>query len=133
MLASPFLKNFLYGLIILIASLAISGSFGLVIKESDAGNICPKILGIPACYIVLTCFTLALIGHLIPRTKGKWIYFFFIGIVTFIATMGTIGELTGMIKCPRTTGGTPMCFLSLAICLSLLVSKIALIRSTAKK
>jgi len=122
------MKQLLYWLIILIAGFAIYGTFGLVMNEWRVGNICPEILGIPACYIVLVCFTIALIAHLLPSSKGKWIYFFFVGIVTLIASTGTIGELTGMAKCPRTAGGTPMCFISLAICLSLLASKIALLK-----
>ena len=122
------MKNILYWLIILIAGFAIYGTTGLVIDEWQVGNICPKIIGIPACYIVLVCFTGALIAHLLPATKGKWMYFFFVGIVTMIASTGTFGELTETAKCPRTAGGTPMCFISLAICLSLLASKFALLR-----
>ncbi len=122
------MKQVLFWLIILIASFAIYGSFGLSMNDWKIGNICPKILGIPACYIVLTCFTIALVAHLIPHSKSKWMYFFFIGVVTLIASTGTFGELTGLAKCPRTAGGTPMCFISLAICLSLLILKGALIR-----
>ena len=122
------MKNIWYWLIILIAGFAIYGSTGLVIDEYKVGNICPKIIGIPACYIVLFCFSGGLLAHLLPISNEKYIYFFFIGIITLIASTGTIGELTGMTKCPRTVGGTPMCFISLAICLSLLVSKFAWLR-----
>lgn len=127
------MKTLFYWLVILIASFAIYGSFGLVMNEWEIGNICPKILGIPACYIVWICFVLALIGHLIPKEKGKWMFFFFIGIVTLIATTGTVGELTGMTKCPRTEGGTPMCFISLTICLSLLISKTIQLKNSNHK
>ncbi len=122
------MKNLLYWLIILIAGFAVYGSFGLSMNDWEIGNICPKILGIPACYIVLVCFVAALLTHFLPHSKSNWIYFFFVGIVTLIASTGTIGELTGMAKCPRTNGGIPMCFISLAICLSLLVSKFFLIK-----
>ena len=63
------MKNALYILIIAILAFAIYGSFGLVMNEWEVGNICPKIVGIPACYIVLACFSLALIGQLIPQHK----------------------------------------------------------------
>ena len=119
------MKNFLYILIILIAGFAVYGSFDLSMNDWNVGNICPKILGIPACYIVLACFIIAFISHLIPSPKSKWAFFFFVGIVTLIASTGTIGELTGTAKCPTTAGGTPMCFISLSICLSLLISKFA--------
>jgi hypothetical protein len=122
------MKNFLYLIIILIAGFAVYGSFILSMDDWDVGNICPKILDIPACYIVLTCFTIAFISHLYPTPNSKWAFFFFVGIVTLIASTGTIGELTGTAKCPTTAGGTPMCFISLSICLSLLISKFALLK-----
>lgn len=121
------MKSIWYWLIIGIAGFAIYGSIRLVMNEWEIGDVCPKILGIPACYIVLVCFLGGLVAHLLPVSKGKYIYFFFIGLVTLIASTGTIGELTGLAKCPRTSGGTPMCFISLAICVSLLVSKIVLL------
>ena len=126
------IKTLFYWLVILIASFAIYGSFGLVMNEWNLGNICPKILGIPACYIVWVCFLLALIAHLVPVKKADWVYFFFVGIVTLIASTGTIGELTGTAECPKTAGGTPMCFISLTICLSLLASKIASLKINTK-
>lgn len=122
------MKITFYWLVVLVASFAVYGSFGLAMNEWEIGNICPKILGIPACYIVCACFAIALIAHLIPNKNAKWAYFFFVGIVTLIASTGTIGELTGMAKCPRTSGGTPMCFISLAICLTLLGSKALFLR-----
>ena len=123
------MKNIFYVLIISILLFAIYGSADLSMNDWEVGDVCPKILGIPACYIVLACFSAALIGHLIPRSSGNWIFFLFVGIVTLIASTGTIGELTGTAKCPRTAGGTPMCFISLAICLSLLASKFAWLKS----
>lgn len=122
------MKRILFLLIILIAGFAVYGSSGLAMHEWNVGNICPKIIGIPACYIVFVCFSIALIAHLIPNPKSNWIFFIFVGIVTLIASTGTIGELTGFAKCPRTSGGTPMCFISLGICLSLLGAKIAWLR-----
>ncbi len=119
------MKNAFSALLLLILGFAIYGTTGLVFHEWNAGDICPKIVGIPACYIVLICFVMALIGHLLSGKKGIWIFFLFVGIVTVIASTGTIGELTGTAKCPRTAGGTPMCFISLAICLSLLGAKTA--------
>jgi len=120
------MKNTLTIFIFLIAGFAVYGSFGLAIQEWNQSNICPKILGIPACYIVLTCFTIAFISQVL--SAKKWIYFLSIGIVTLIATTGTLGELTGIAKCPKTDGGTPMCFISLGICISLLLLKLILLK-----
>ena len=122
------MKKIFYWLILLILAFAIYGSMGLVINEWNIGDICPKIAKIPACYIVLACFAGGLISHLFSTVNSNPIYFIFIGIVTLIASTGTIGELTGLAKCPRTSNGIPMCFISLGICLSLLLSKWKLIK-----
>jgi len=46
---------------------------------------------------------------------------------------GTLTELSGMEICPRTSVGTPMCYISLGICLSLLFLKFMETRSEAGK
>ena len=122
------MKKIMSILIILIAAFAVYGSFSLSMNDWVTGNVCPKILGIPACYIVFVCFATALISQVVSVSKSTLIFFIAVGIVTAIATTGTVGELTGTAKCPRTAGGTPMCFISLAICVSLLVSKVILLK-----
>ena len=117
------MKNIWFIIAFAILSFAIYGSYGLSMKDYTVKNVCPKLLGIPACYIVLTCFVAALIGHIFSFEKSDWVYYGFIGVVTLIASTGTLGEIFGFAKCPRTAGGTPMCFISLGICLSLLGSK----------
>lgn len=118
------MKNVLSGGILLILGFAIYGTTGLVVHEWQDGNICPKIIGIPACYIVMFCFVGGLVSQLFSNSKFKHSFFIFIGLVFGIALTGTIGELTGLAKCPRTSGGIPMCFISLGICTSLLVLKL---------
>jgi uncharacterized membrane protein len=122
------MKLLLQFLIILIAFVATYGTYGLVVNEWRIGDICPKIVGFPACYIVLLCFTSALISSVIPNARAKWIYFGFVGIVTIIAITGSIGELAGVTKCPRTDSGIPMCYISMGICLSLLILKMTKIK-----
>lgn len=85
---------------------------------------CPKILGIPACYIVASNFVLAAICHLLNTLVSNQIYFVFIGIPGVIALIGSITELTGKTICPKTASGKPMCFYSLAFCVALIITKI---------
>ena len=118
------MKNPWFWLALIILLFAIYGSGTLSLNDYRVKNVCPKILSIPACYIVLACFTGAFFGHIFSFEKSDWLYFGFVGIVTLIASTGTLGEFFGFAKCPRTNGGTPMCFISLGICLSLLASKI---------
>ncbi len=109
--------------VILILLFAIYGTWGLALHDYKVKDVCPKILGIPACYIVLVCFSGALLSHLISFDKANLAYFGFVGLVTLIAITGTMGELTGMMKCPRTSGGIPMCCISFGICTSILLAK----------
>ncbi|MDA8692428.1 hypothetical protein N9L92_00085 [Saprospiraceae bacterium] len=109
---------------LIVLAVAIYGSGSLSLNDMRTpGGICPKLLGIPACYIVLVCFVLALIAHIISMPISNVIFFISMGIVTLIASYGTAGELIGFAKCPRTDYGVPMCFISLSICLSILLSK----------
>ena len=112
---------------VIIWSLALFGLYGtagLVMDEISIGDICPKILNIPACYIILTCFILVLVAQTNFAKKIFWLYFIGAGIAWTIAATGTIGQLTGTIECPKTAGGTPMCYLSLAFFSSLIILKL---------
>jgi hypothetical protein len=109
---------------LLILAVAIYGSGSLCLNHMRVtGGICPLILGIPACYIVFVCFIMAFIAHFNSMPVSNMIYFISVGIVTLIASYGTAGELLGFAKCPRTDYGIPMCFISLSICISLLLTK----------
>ena len=118
------MKNIWFWLIILLLFMAIYGTLGLVIKEIKLGDICPKAFGIPACYIVLFFFIAALGSHVAGSTAYlTQLYYAAVGVVTLIALTGTLGEIIGFAECPRTSGGIPMCYISLGICLSLLLTK----------
>ena len=50
--------NIINALIYIVFAIGLLGAGDLVLNEIRESNICPKILGIPACYIILTCFVL---------------------------------------------------------------------------
>lgn len=112
-----------------VVMIAIFGTAPLVISHWTHGEICPKILGVPACYIVLVCFLTGLTTHLFSSKKANLFFFIFISLVTLIASYGTMGELFGFAECPRTSSGIPMCFISMSICVTLIISKSLYIRS----
>lgn len=122
------MKDILFWFIILLGGLAVYFAFGLVWSEWEAGDVCPRIMGFPTCYIVLACFSGAFIAHLIPGSRGKWFYFSFIGVLTFMGTLATIRTLTGASSCPQTEGGIPLCYLSLGVSLTLLIAKVIFVR-----
>lgn len=89
------------------------------------GGICPKLIGIPACYIILFCLLVAGIGQL---SGSNWAFFLATGLAASIAIAGTAGQLSGVMECPKTGGGTPMCYLSLAMFGSLILLKVIMMR-----
>ena len=110
----------------------LSGSMPLVSREFVEGNICPRILGTPACYIIFGCLLLALISHAnFLKDKNK-LYFTGVLVALSIATVGSIGNLLGYIECPKTDNGTPMCYLSFMLFFGLLLGKLLLLRRTVK-
>ncbi len=108
----------------IIVAILLFGSYGagsLAFQEFTQGNICPKILGIPACYIILACFIVPLIVHLFKF--NNLLYFLATGLAWSIATYGSIMQIRGIIECPKTSGGTPMCFISFGIFTTLILLK----------
>ena len=121
------LKYILY----LIFLFGIYGAGTLVYKEIVNGDICPKILNIPACYIIMVCLVIPLIIHLIKGSNR--IYFIFTGLAWSIATYGSIMQFFKIIECPKTAEGIPMCYISfIMFSLLILLKTVELIRTKAK-
>ncbi len=119
--------NILNALIYIAFVIGIWGAGDLVLDEIRQSNICPKILGIPACYIILTCFVVPFLMHLFKGPNS--VYFVLTGLAFTIAFAGTFMQLGGIAECPKTSGGTPMCYYSLALFTTLIVLKILHLRS----
>ena len=116
----------LYYIILVVLSFVIYSSYRLSRRDYRKKDVCPKILGVPACYIVCLFFIAALLGHIFFEAVPYW-YFGFIAIPFILALLGTITELKGKVICPRTIGGTPMCYLSLGFCSLLIALKILIL------
>ncbi|MDA8869856.1 hypothetical protein N9H93_00520 [Rhizobiaceae bacterium] len=77
---------------------------------------------VPACHVVTIAYcSMALAGVIWWRVAMK---LFLLGAVPVIslALIGTASELAGVPTCPRSTGGWPLCYASLAVGLGLLVA-----------
>lgn len=109
-------------LISIIFILGILGAGNLAYNEFLVEGTCPKLGIIPACYIVLVCFVVPFITHIF--NKSKVLYFLFTVFALVLAIYATIGELLGNLRCPKTDGGLPMCYLSLVIFTILILLKI---------
>ena len=112
----------LYWVISLLFIIGIFGAGELVHAEIITGNGCPKIKGIPACFIILICFILPLIAHILK--KWNLIYFLFTGVAALIALVASIMQFLGNTECPKTDSDIPMCYLSLLIFTTLIILKI---------
>jgi hypothetical protein len=117
--------------IIIILIIGIIGAGELVIEEFKTGEGCPKIAHVPMCLVVLTCFIVPLIVHLLK--KGNILYFIFTGLAGGIAVLASIMQFTGNAECPNTTSGTPMCYYSLLIFSSLIFLKIIQVKTIKNK
>ena len=109
-------------LIIIFFLIGMVGASSLVLEEIRTGEGCPKFGFVPACYIILAFFVLPFIAHIFK--KWNVIYFLGTGFALIIATVASIMQLTGNAECPKTDGGTPMCYYSFLIFASLIVLKL---------
>lgn len=89
------------------------GVYELVIEELAFGGICPKVLDIPACYILAGC----LIAIVLSFLSRKLNFLFSLGasIGWSLAAMGTYYQFKGVMECPKTAGDIPMCYISLGL------------------
>jgi len=113
---------YLYYINLLVLLFVIYGSFTLSLKDFKQKNVCPKVIGIPACYLVVIFFVGALTVHL-GNFEMPYSYYGFMSVPFLLALVGTLTELSGKVICPRTAGGTPMCIISLAFCTLLIALK----------
>lgn len=74
---------------------------------------CPSLGFIPACYLVLGGYALALLGHLKSYPK---LFMSGLAIPTALALFASIAELAGFDVCPKSESGIPLCYFSLAFC-----------------
>ncbi len=122
---------------IILWALVLVGFFGAakISYTNLTGNACPYIGFIPVCYLVLAGYGLMILSLLIPHIGCKH-YFFCAGWGTafLIALVGSVAEIAaGGGVCPSTggqgirgassasIGSVPMCFISLAMLIVILV------------
>jgi hypothetical protein len=110
--------NILLIIRLILVALAIFGAlaaFNISQAQWTGSASCPSITIVPACYVVLAGYSLMVISAIFPRKVlflMGWIPVF------LLAAIGTISEFFATVPiCPRTAGGIPQCYLSLALVL----------------
>lgn len=121
--------NLVNYLLYILFIVGIYGSGKLAYHEFLKEGTCPKLVMIPACYIILACFIIPFLTLIANR--GKLIYFLFTGFALTLATYATIGQLIDKVQCPKTESGIPMCYISLALFTCLFLLKIILLNKKA--
>jgi hypothetical protein len=124
-------KKITYYSILVILIIGLFGAGGLVVEEFKTGEGCPKIMHIPMCLVILICFIVPLIAHLLK--KWNVVYFLFTGLAGSIALVASIMQFTGNAECPKTASGIPMCYYSLLLFNSLIILKIYHLKSNNQK
>jgi len=117
-------------LLLVVFAIGLIGAGSLVWNEITHSNVCPTLLGIPACYVIFACFAIPFVMHL--RKKGILIYYVFAGLAFVIALVASVMQFTGNAECPKTEGGTPMCYFSFALFSSIIILKVIHRRYAAK-
>jgi hypothetical protein len=108
---------------ILLACLAVlSGIVPISITHSQTGDACPELGPIPACYVVSLAYLAMAIAVSIGWRHSKWLFFLGVTPVILLAIAGTGLELFGRPTCPRSESGWPLCYTSLMMSVSLLIS-----------
>jgi len=120
--------NILRILIWMVLVTGITASMTLVMREFTQGNVCPKLLGVPACVIITLCLLFASLSHADFFGDKHRIYFISVSLALLIAIAGSILNFLGITECPQTGKGIPMCYLSFLLFSVLLALKVIDIR-----
>lgn len=98
-----------------IALVGVIGVFPIVQKQLLGTAPCPALGPIPACYLVFLGYALIVVSafagsrYRFQTFAAGWIPLF------VLALTGSGSEFFGQEACPRSSGGTPTCFLSLGL------------------
>lgn len=98
----------------LLASFGAYSGFTLSLGHFHAGDICPMLGPVPACYLVLIGYALVAIAPWIPVRFGWPAFWLGWSPVAGLAAMGVVLELSQGDVCPK-AGGIPQCFYSFAL------------------
>jgi hypothetical protein len=108
----------------LLFTLAIFGVVGvapIALQQWTGASACPALGPVPACYVALVGYSLVAVSVFFEgRVRLAVFLAGFIPIFALAAT-GSGLELLGQNACPKSTTGTPLCYYSLALAISLAV------------
>ena len=98
-----------------LALLGLAGVLPVSVSEFEGSAFCPRLAGVPACYVVLASYFVLLASAAVARLWRAWGVVAALAIIVLLAAAGSALEITGHGTCPQTTSGIPKCYLSLAL------------------
>ncbi|MEP3844420.1 MAG: hypothetical protein ABJM43_03620 [Paracoccaceae bacterium] len=108
--------------VVLTCVVVLSGIVPISLSHFQTGGACPALGPIPACYLVSICYAAMAIAALVWWRRLTWLFLAGATPVILLAALGTTLELFGKPTCPLSDTGLPLCYVSLAIGFSILVT-----------
>ena len=108
-------------LFVALAIFGIAGVAPIALQQWSGATACPSLGFVPACYIALLGYSLTAISAFLKDRIRLLVFLLGFTPILALAAVGSSFELLGQMACPRSGGGTPMCFYSLALAISLAV------------
>lgn len=108
-------KRYLSFAILFVALIGLISTMVLAASEIIIGGVCPQVLGIPLCYVVLLLISAVVVSHL-KFLPYKNIVFFaaaFFGLT--IAVVMSVLQFNDCAQCPKLLEIVPMCYLSIIL------------------
>lgn len=109
----------------------VAGTLGLIglatvlpvsVAELSSGAACPHLGPLPACHILSLAYGTLVLSVLSKSTWSRWAFLVAWLVIFAFAATGSVMEVFGREICPRTAGGVPKCYFSLALAVALIVA-----------
>lgn len=105
----------------LIAAIGLAGVLPVSLVELSSRGACPHLGVIPACHLVSIAYGAVLLTVLHDRLWNRWVFLLAWFPIFVLAATGSGLELMGHDTCPKTEGGIPKCYFSLALAMALVL------------
>ena len=99
-------------IILFLALVGLISTIILVASEIITGGVCPKVLGIPLCYVVLLLILIVIGSHL---KKLNILFFAAASVGLIIAVIMSVLQFNNCAQCPKAFEIIPMCYLSIIL------------------
>jgi hypothetical protein len=108
-------KRYLYFAVLILALVGLISTIILVASEIALGGVCPKVTGIPLCYVVLLLISAVIVSHLKILRDKNTVFFIAAFFGLMIAVIMSILQFNDCAQCPKAFEIIPMCYLSVIL------------------